>query len=523
MKAAAPLRKDGQARLAFHAPDCPPVPSDGVANAPAEAPAGRNVSKAAFWAAVETAGAQGSAFLFFVVFARLLSPHEFGVYALAMAIVGAVNMILFQGFGDGLIQAQRVDDEATSTAFWTNMMLATAMVAALQVAARCAQSWFGEPMLGPVVAWLSLLCFPRALVSVHSALYRQSLDLRIFAVRTVTGSLVGGLVGVALALAGFGIWALVVSQFIQSALIAAIMWRATAWRPRFLFSRPAFHSLFAFSRHFMAASVISSCIDDLASVVVGLSMDFTAVGYFSVALRVLRAAIIVVMTPLQLVMMPALSRIAHLKSQFGAAYTDMVVVTAMVWLPLAAGLGLAAPALIPLVFGAQWAGAVPVIQAMSFVGLTMPLWTFSGQALSALGRPDAFAGMAFWQLGLYCAAFPLAVHGGVVAVGWTWAALSAVMVPVSLTRLRRLSGLDVGRLLADAARIALSGCAMVAAALAVEGVLPAGAWAVAGGEAAGLAAYAGSLAVLLPRRLTRLYAMARSIIPVLAFRRRQVQ
>ena len=483
----------------------------------------RNVSTATFWAAVETAGAQGSAFLFFVVFARLLSPHEFGVYALGMAIVGAVNMILFQGFGDGLIQAQRVDDEATSTAFWTNMMLAAAMVAGLQVAARFAQGWFNEPMLGPVIAWLSLLCFPRALVSVHSALYRRSLDLRIFAIRTVTGSLVGGLAGVALALDGFGVWALVISQFIQSALVAAIMWRSTAWRPRFLFSGTAFRSLFEFSRHFMAASVISSCIDDLASVVVGLNMDFTAVGYFSVALRVLRAAITVVMTPLQLVMMPALSRIAHLGDRFGAAYSDMVLLTATIWLPLTAGLGLAAPMVIPLVFGAQWLGAVAVIQAMCFVGLTMPLWTFSGQALSALGRPDAFAGMAYWQLGLYCAAFPLAVHGGIVAVGWTWAGLSAVMVPISLTRLHRLSGLDVGRLLAGATRIALGGCAMLAAALAVQGTLPTGPWTLVGEEVAGLAAYTAALALLLPGHLTRLCALARGTLPVMALRRKQVQ
>ena len=207
-------------------------------------------------------------------------------------------------------------------------MLTAAMVLGLHVAARFAQGWFNEPMLGPVIAWLSLLCFPRALVSVHSALYRRSLDPRIFAIRMVAGSLAGGLAGVALD--GFGVWALVISQFIQSALVAAIMWRSTTWRPRFLFSGAAFRSLFEFSRHFMAASVISSCIDDLASVVVGLNMDFTAVGYFSVALRVLRAAVTVVMTPLQLVMMPALSRIAHLGDRFGAAYSDRVLLTATI-------------------------------------------------------------------------------------------------------------------------------------------------------------------------------------------------
>lgn len=483
----------------------------------------RTISQATFWAAVETAGAQGSAFLFFVVFARLLSPHEFGVYALAMAIVGAVNMILFQGFGDGLIQAERVDDAATSTAFWTNMGLAVVMIAGLQVLAVFAQTWFGEPMLGPVIAWLSLLCLPRALVSVHSALYRRSLDLRIFAIRTVTGSMVGGLVGIALALAGWGVWALVVSQFVQSIMVAAIMWNATAWRPRLMFSCEAFGSLLAFSRHFMAASVISSCIDDLASVVVGLSMDFTAVGYFSVALRVLRAAIIVVMTPLQLVMMPALSRMAQAKAQFGAAYIDMVVLTAMIWMPLVAGLGLAAPMLIPLVFGAQWTGAVPVIEAMCFVGLTMPIWTFSGQALSALGRPDAFASMAYWQLGLYCVAFPIAVQGGVVAVGWTWAALSAVMIPISLSRLRRLCGLDTTRLLSNAVRIGIAGGAMVAMALVTRNALPAGPWAVVGGEIAGLMTYAAVIALVLPGYVMRLYATARSIVPSSAVGKRQAQ
>ena len=62
------------------------------------------VAKATFWVVLETGGGQALAFLLFVVFARILSPHDFGTYALAMAILGMVNMVLFQGFGDALIQ-----------------------------------------------------------------------------------------------------------------------------------------------------------------------------------------------------------------------------------------------------------------------------------------------------------------------------------------------------------------------------------------------------------------------------------
>ena len=475
-----------------------------------------NVGRATFWAVLETGGAQASAFLFFVVFARILSPEEFGVYALALAIVGAVNIVLFQGFGDALIQAERLDESYVSTAFWTNMMLAGGMIVVLQVIALMAPMLFSEPMLRPVIAWLSLLCIPRALISVHSALFRRSLDLRVFAIRTILGSFVGGIAGVALALHGWGVWALVISQFIQSTLIVLVMWRSSDWRPRLLFSGTAFRSLLHFSKHFMTASIISSTIDEFGSILIGLSLDITAVGYYALALRVMRAVILLVLTPLQLVMMPALSRIAHNRKQFGAAYTDMVLMTSTIWLPLVAALGVLAPVVLPLVFGAHWMMAVPVIQAMCFVSLTMPLWTFSGQALSALGRPDAFARVAFWQLGLYCLAFPLAAHFGIVVVGWTWSLLSALMVPIALRRLHRLSGLHVGVLLIKNARIALCGGALVATMVLLQSMLPPTLWATAGELLAGAVVYAVALnMVLLPGHLTRIVALARGSIPAL--------
>ncbi len=475
-----------------------------------------NVGRATFWAVLETGGAQVSAFLFFVVFARILSPEEFGVYALALAIVGAVNIVLFQGFGDALIQAERLDESYVSTAFWTNMMLAGGMIVVLQIIALMAPMLFSEPMLRPVIAWLSLLCIPRALVSVHSALFRRSLDLRVFAIRTILGSLAGGIAGVALALHGWGVWALVVSQFIQSTLIVFIMWRSSDWRPRLLFSGTAFRSLLHFSKHFMTASIISSTIDEFGSILIGLSLDITAVGYYALALRVLRAIITIVLTPLQLVMMPALSRIAHNRKQFGAAYTDMVLMTSTIWLPLVAALGVVAPELLPMVFGSHWRMAVPVIQAMCFVSLTMPLWTFSGQALSALGRPDAFARVAFWQLGLYCIVFPLAAHFGIVVVGWSWSALSALMVPIALSRLHQLSGLDVGALLMKNARIALCGGALVATMVVLQTLLPPGLWRMAAELLAGAVVYAVALnMVLLPGHLTRIVALARGSIPAL--------
>ncbi len=292
------------------------------------------------------------------------------------------------------------------------------------------------------------------------------------------------------------------------------MWKSSDWRPRLLFSRPAFQDLLHFSKHFMAASIITSCIDDFGSILIGLGLDIAAVGYFSLALKVIRSLIILTMTPVQVVMMPALSRIANDRKRFGLAYADMVLMTSTVWLPAVAGLGIMAPELLPAVFGAHWTGAIPVVQAMCFASLTMPLWSFAGQALSALGRPDAFARIAFCQLGLYCIMFPLASHFSIVAVGWAWSALSLMMVPIALAMLHRLAGLDVGALLMKNARIAFCGGALVAAVMLAKAVLPSGPWPIAAEIGAGAIVYAVAIdRFLLPGHLTRMARLARGSMP----------
>ncbi len=473
-----------------------------------------SAANATFWAALETGGAQVFAFVIFVVFAHLLTPEEFGVCALATAIVCTVNLFLFQGFGDALIQVETLDDDYTSTVFWTNMMLAVGMIALLQIIALLGPTLFAEPMIGPVIAWLSLLCIPQAMVSVHSALARRALDLRVFAIRTIVGYLVGGAVGVVLALNGWGVWSLVASQLVQAVVIVLVMWRSSDWRPRFRFSVLAFRELLQFTKHFMAASMISSCIDDFGSVLIGLSLDVTAVGYYALALRVMRAVITVTMMPLQMVMMPVLSRIANNRAELNAAYTNMVIMVSTIWVPAVAGLGLLAPDLLPMVFGDHWQSSVAVLQAMCFASVTMPLWAFSGQALSAIGRPDAFARLAYWQLGLYCLVFPAASHFGVFAVGWAWSALSAVMVPVALVILRQSFGLDVTALLVKTARIGLAGAVMVGSLLLIKAVLPADLWLIAAEVVTGSLVYAAMLeGFCMPGHLARIVVMVRGAMP----------
>lgn len=426
-------------------------------------PVRSRTASAVLWMVLDVGSSQVLSLALYVVFARILTPADYGVFSLAMAITGVANIVLLQGVSEAVIQRGTVDEDHLSTAFWGILAVGVVITMVLLAAARPLADVFAAPALAPVVRWMSLLCILRALVAVHGGLCRRSLRFAVFATRAVLAYVVGGGAGIVLALAGHGVWALVASQLGQAGVILVVMWTAIDWRPRWRFSWPAFVELVRFCRHYMTATAISGCADKTDNLVIGLFLDVTAVGYYSLALKVVQTLSMLTVGPMRQVLMPVLSRLVGDRTAFAEQYVRMVTATNAAWLPLSVAVGVTAPTLLPLTFGGHWGGAIPVLQAMCLAAPTMALWNLSGEALSSFGRPDLYVRLAVIQLVLATALFAAASPFGIVAVGGAWALVSALMVPFSVVALRRRCRLPVGSLFGDAVRLAACGLAMAAA------------------------------------------------------------
>jgi PST family polysaccharide transporter len=470
---------------------------------------------AALWMLVDTVGSQGLSFAIYAVLTRILSPGEYGVFSLSLAITAVANIVLFQGFGDALIQRESVNEDDLCTAFWTNLGLGAGIAAVLFAMAPWLGATFGAPQLSPVIGSMALLCVLRALVSVHSALCRRALKMSVFAARAITAYVLGGAVGITLALLGWGVWSLVVCQIVQAAVIVIIMWMTISWRPQLRFSVSSFGELARFSRHFITASVLTSVADKVDNLVIGFFLDVTAVGYYALALKVLQTVGFLTMIPLQEIILPVLARVATDRNEFGNVYTRLVTAAAATSVPMTAGIGVVAPTLLPIAFGNHWSDAVPVLQAMCFACVTVPLWNFTGQALSALGRPNLYARLALGQLAFAAVAFTAASQLGIVAVGWAWAGVSALIVPLHLATLRHSSGIELTRLLTNLLRVAICGLAMVGVMILIQRAAGDGVWAMWGEIAAGSAIYLALLELaLMPGYVSSMTRLARAALPV---------
>jgi O-antigen/teichoic acid export membrane protein len=490
------------------------MPADNQASQIASAtarPSRERSARAAFWALVDLAGGQGSSFFVFLVLARVIGPAQYGVFALAWSLLGLITIIQYYGFADAIVQRAEVDESFLDTVFWCDLALALVLIVVAQATALPVARLFGAPLLEPVIRALSLICLLQALVTVPTALCRRALQLQVFAARTLLSYAVGGIVGIAMALRGYGVWALVASQLAQYVVILLVMAWRFPWRPGLRVCGTALRELVSFAGHFMIGNGIKLSADRVSPLVVGLYADAESVGCYALALRILLTAIVLTNSPIERVTLPVLSRFARDLPSFRETYRKMVLVVNSLWMPVATGLGATAAVLLPPLFGARWAAAGPVLQAMCFTAPTLGLWYLSGQALAALGKPERFTRLALAYAVLVCASFAISARFGIVAAGWTWAGLSVLMVPLHLRAIQRASGLPIRLILSDWSRVTASAGVMLVVVIGVRDQLQEGIASAGIALAAGVASYLLLLElVLLPGHLGRMLALVRN-------------
>jgi PST family polysaccharide transporter len=160
------------------------------------------------WNIVATLGKQLLAFLIGVIMARLLSPREFGLVGMAVVFVGFLNLFVDQGLGSAIIQRQNLTDLHLDSIFWLNVGVGASLTLVLYLLSGAIARFFHEPVLQPMMFLISLNFFIGSLGVVQSALIDKQVAFKKHAIINTVSSVVSGLVGIGLALKGYGVWSL---------------------------------------------------------------------------------------------------------------------------------------------------------------------------------------------------------------------------------------------------------------------------------------------------------------------------
>lgn len=415
--------------------------SAGMEDRPARAPDPRDagsVVKAVAWSAAHSWGSSFFAFLVTIVLARLLEPVDFGLVAMAMVYIHFVDIFVQQGLGEAVIQRSQIERAHLDSAFWISMGASVALAVASVAMARPIATIFREPDLAPVVAWLSLNLVFSGLQATQKAILKRELRFAELAVRALIANFVGGVAGVGGALAGLGVWSLVIQTLVGQAVSAALLWHISDWRPAWRVSMRHFRDLFRFGASVFASNIFTFANRHLDDLLIGVFLGSVPLGFYTIAYQIVSKATTLLVSVINRVAFPVFSRFQDDPVRMRDSFYAATRYTSLVAFPAFLGVFAVAPEFITVVYGAKWTTSIPVLQVLAFVGIFSAVFNFNGSVLLAAGK----ASWRLWLIAAYsvaaAVAFMVAVRWGIVAVAAGFVASRYLLSPLPVWMLHKV-------------------------------------------------------------------------------------
>jgi O-antigen/teichoic acid export membrane protein len=402
---------------------------------------GHTAARSLAWTALESFGLSGLSFLSLIILSRILDPEDFGAAAITLGIIQILNLLVEMTFHDALVQGRTITDLDFDTAFTINLAAGTLLSASCWLGADVFAAAVREPkvalLLGPMSLSLPAMGFAASVIAAQ----RRRADFRPLAIRSLVGRSGGAVLAVAAALAGAGVWSLVVQQVASVALAALTLWTFCTRRPRLRFSAAALGGLIRFGARTLAVNLVSFSVPRLFVTGVGALLGATAAGYVTLAFRCVDMVRDLAAGAILQLSLPIFSRLQNDRDLLERHYTAAVELATALLYPIFVGLAVAAPDIVELMFGAKWLPAYPYFALVALLTLSYITRMFSSPLMVAVGKPHYPLVSGLGQL--FFLAVGLAWLGGssLAAAMTVWTLRLVFAIPVDMLMLSRASGI----------------------------------------------------------------------------------
>ncbi|WP_344751225.1 lipopolysaccharide biosynthesis protein [Gryllotalpicola koreensis] len=368
-------------------------------------------------------------FVTIAILARLLSPADFGVVALASSLLPLLQLLADLGFSTYLLQVPEATTRRLSTFFWYSMASGVVLAGGLVLIAPLLGMLFATPAVTPVIQGLAPVALLITLGAVPTTLLRRNLRFRSLAVQATIAGAAGQAVAVVLALLGFGVWALVWQTLIVQIVSTALAWIASRWLPSFEFSRQEFGTMVRFGAKVIGIELVALARSWAENAIVVSALGVSGLGYLNIAQRLIQIAqdlTSAALVPVSLVVFAQIrSASDRLRAGYLRAQSVSYVVVGAIMLCLAVG----SPVLIPMLFGSQWHESVAPAQLLAVAGILTIGASLDQGLFYGVGRPGTWFVYAIAVEILTVAVTAAVVHWGLgaMALGFVFVAAAATV------------------------------------------------------------------------------------------------
>ena len=404
--------------------------------------------KGFIWSLIQNFGTQVFTLLNFLILARLLTPKTFGLIALANVFLAFMQIFLDQGFAKALIQREELEPEHLDAAFWSQVGCGIFLTIFTFFTADLIAEIFRQPKLIPILQCLSSMFIIDSLNQVHNALLSREFAFKIMALRSLYSSIICGIVGVTMAMKGYGVWSLVTLEVTGKLFLLLFTWNTVDWRPKWQFSPKHFRDLYSFGIYLLGYKFVKFFDKRADNLLIGYFLGEVALGYYAIAYRILEMMTQLLVKTVSKVALPTFSRLQTEPKRFRQVFYQTTQLTSLIAFPTFLGMIVFAPELIVILFGEQWIPATTAMQILALEGIVLSVSLFHRSVFVSMGKPAWNLKIVMFNATANLVACAIAVRWGINAVAIGYVVSSYLVFPFSqwaVSKLIKIEPIAYGR------------------------------------------------------------------------------
>lgn len=369
-----------------------------------------------FWKFLEKFSVQAVMFIQSIIMARLLDPSDYGLIGMVAILNGVCAILVDSGFTNALIRKKDRTPEDFSTVFIFNVVMNILMAVFMVVFAPIFADFYHQPVLKNIIYLFAIQSASGCLLAVQGAKMIVDLQFRTMSFINVVTSISTGLISVALAFYGLGVYALVIPNIVMIYIRFGLYYHYQHWFPGFKFSTQSFKELFSYGSKILISNLLNCIFGNIYPIVIGKRFSSAALGYYSRGEGYAALPSATVNDVISNVTLPILSRIQDDTQELSVIYRKMLRVSAYLVFPVMIALAALARPLVIVMISEKWIPCVIFLQILCFSAMWKPISSLNMNLLQVKGRSDLFLRITIAEKILLILVVVITVPMGIVAM-----------------------------------------------------------------------------------------------------------
>lgn len=323
-----------------------------------------------------------------IVMARILSPDDFGIYALLMFFVSFMMLLGNMGTTSVIIHLSHASQELLSSIFYFNIAIGCILCLALSLSSNLIAEFFDQPDAGVLFQIISVMFVIASFSLVQRALLEKEMFFKQVVLIETAAQISGLLLGISMAVIGAGVYSLVFMALMNSFVLTIGFWLSTSWRPSVCFSIKHIKKVWFYSSNLTGFNLINFAARNMDTFLVARILGSSPLGLYNIAYRVMLYPIQNIALTLIRVLFPAFSKIKNDNLKFKHSYLESLSYIALITFPAMLGLMSVSDNFVLAFFGGSWIEVANLLTVMAPIGLIHSIVTTAGVIYSVKGTTN---------------------------------------------------------------------------------------------------------------------------------------